>query len=71
MECAAREWVASPFQGEAEGEGLEQATDGCRWQSPHLTPLPLSTGRGGQTNIRSHSLAEATTERDPPFFPGL
>jgi hypothetical protein len=33
--------VASPYQGEGEGEGLVQAP-----KTPHLSPLPLAKGRG-------------------------
>jgi len=33
--------VASPYQGEGEGEGLVQAP-----KTPHLSPLPLPKGRG-------------------------
>jgi hypothetical protein len=42
-ECDA---VASPNQGEGEGEGLFKATARREDSTPHLSPLPLSKGRG-------------------------
>jgi hypothetical protein len=38
-------WVASPLQGE--GEGLLHGNR-CVESTPHLSPLPLSEGRGGK-----------------------
>jgi hypothetical protein len=35
-----------PAQGEGEGEGLPAATRTAFFETPHLSPLPFSKGRG-------------------------
>ena len=44
--CSAQ--VASPLQGEGEGEGLptRQLNEMDVLETPHLSPLPLPQGRG-------------------------
>jgi hypothetical protein len=39
-------WVASPLQGEGEGEGFSGATGAWGTKTPHLGPLPFRKGRG-------------------------
>ncbi len=40
--------VASPLQGEGEGEGSVRTVGVFRAATPHLHPSPLSKGRGGK-----------------------
>src|SRR5882724_8084249 len=47
----ARVRVASPSPGRGEGEGFVQR-NGSVQQTPHLSPLPFSEGRGGKAWIR-------------------
>ena len=47
--------VASPSQGEGEGEGLFQTL-----KTPHLSPLPLFKGRGEKGSRVSFSFSTLT-----------
>jgi hypothetical protein len=41
-----------PRQGEEEGEGLSEAPRAGSSETPHLSPLPFSKGRGERINVR-------------------
>ena len=53
-------WVASPSQGEGEGEGLLHGNR-CVESTPHLSPLPLSEGREERPDRLQRSRVDAQT----------
>src|SRR6266545_3887723 len=67
VECAGWKWSPLPCKGEARGEGFVPGQRVRSFKTPHLSPLPVSKGRGEKSHRQSGS---AFISRLAPVRPG-